>query len=46
MKILVLDATGGTGREVVREAGREGHAVAALVRSTERAQDLSGAHLV
>ncbi len=46
MKILVLDATGGTGREVVREAGREGHAVAALVRSPARAQDLSGAHLV
>jgi hypothetical protein len=24
MKVLVLDATGGTGREVVREAGRGG----------------------
>jgi uncharacterized protein YbjT (DUF2867 family) len=46
MKVLILGATGGTGREIVREAQAQGHAVAALVRSTERAQDLSGAHLV
>jgi putative NADH-flavin reductase len=46
MKVLVLGATGGTSREVVREAQARGHAVAALVRSPERAQDLSGAHLV
>jgi uncharacterized protein YbjT (DUF2867 family) len=46
MKILVLGATGGTGREIVREAGAKGHSVVALVRSKARAQDLAGADLV
>ena len=46
MKVLVLGATGGTGREIVREAQARELAVTALVRSLERAQDLSGAHLV
>jgi uncharacterized protein YbjT (DUF2867 family) len=46
MKILVLGATGGTGRHIVRAADAKGHAVVALVRSRERAQDLAGAQLV
>ena len=33
MKVLILGATGGTGREIVREAGAQGHSVVALVRS-------------
>jgi uncharacterized protein YbjT (DUF2867 family) len=27
MKFLLLGATGGTGREIVREAGSQGHSV-------------------
>src|SRR5262249_15264090 len=46
MKILVLGATGGTGREIVREALERGHSVVALVRSRERARDLAGAQIV
>jgi uncharacterized protein YbjT (DUF2867 family) len=46
MKVLVLGATGGTGREIVREAGAQGHSVVALVRSKAKAADLAGAELV
>lgn len=46
MKVLVLGATGGTGREIVREAQARGHSLTALVRSPERALALSGVHLV
>ncbi len=46
MKILVLGATGGTGRLIVREALGRGHVVLALVRSKESARDLSGAQLI
>jgi uncharacterized protein YbjT (DUF2867 family) len=46
MKVLVLGATGGTGREIVREAGAQGHSVVALVRSKAKAIDLAGAELV
>jgi uncharacterized protein YbjT (DUF2867 family) len=46
MKVLVLGATGGTGREIVREAGAQGHSVVALVRSKAKATDLAGAELV
>jgi putative NADH-flavin reductase len=45
-KILVLGATGGTGRLIVKEAIARGHAVTALVRSPEKAGDLNGAKLV
>lgn len=45
-KILVLGATGGTGRLIVKEAIARGHAVTALVRSAEKAGDLKGAKLV
>lgn len=45
MKVLVLGATGGTGRLIVREAAAKGHSVAALVRSKAKA-DLAGAELV
>jgi uncharacterized protein YbjT (DUF2867 family) len=41
MKVLVLGATGGTGRLIVRDAMAKGHSVVALVRSTARA-DLPG----
>ncbi len=44
--VLVLGATGGTGRLIVREALARGHKVTALVRSPEKAGDLGGAHLV
>jgi uncharacterized protein YbjT (DUF2867 family) len=38
MKVLVLGATGGTGKQIVTEARRQGHSVVVLVRSKERAQ--------
>lgn len=46
MKVLVLGATGGTGRHIVREARANGHMVVALVRSPARAQPLEGAELM
>ena len=46
MKVLLLGATGGTGREIVRRAVAEGHSVVALVRSILKANDLIGATLV
>jgi uncharacterized protein YbjT (DUF2867 family) len=46
MKVLVLGATGGTGREICRVAAANGHSVVALVRSVARAQNLAGATLV
>jgi uncharacterized protein YbjT (DUF2867 family) len=46
MKVLVLGATGGTGRAIVREAGAQGHSVVALVRSKAKATDLAVAELV
>ena len=45
-KILVLGATGGTGRLIVGEAVARGHAVTALVRSSEKAADLESARIV
>lgn len=45
-KILVLGATGGTGRLIVRQAVSRGHDVAALVRSPEKGRDLKGIRLV
>ena len=36
MKVLVLGATGGTGRLIVRDALAKGHSVVALVRSKAR----------
>jgi uncharacterized protein YbjT (DUF2867 family) len=44
--ILVLGATGGTGRHIVAQALAQGHAVTALVRSPDKARDLAGARLV
>ncbi|MGJ5176826.1 NAD(P)-dependent oxidoreductase [Bradyrhizobium oligotrophicum] len=44
--ILVLGATGGTGRLIVRDALARGHRVSALVRSPEKAGDLQGAQLI
>jgi uncharacterized protein YbjT (DUF2867 family) len=46
VKVLILGATGGTGREIVREAGAQGHTVVALVRSSAKAAGLAGAELV
>ncbi len=46
MRVLVLGATGGTGREIVRQARESGHSVVALVRSKAKAQGLAGADLV
>ncbi len=43
MKILVLGATGGTGRLIVRDALAEGHSVVALVRSEQSANEVPGA---
>ncbi|MDH6260421.1 SDR family oxidoreductase [Bradyrhizobium sp. BR13661] len=45
-KILVLGGTGGTGRQIVKQALARGHQVTALVRSPEKAGDLNGARLV
>lgn len=44
--VLVLGATGGTGKLIVSEALSQGHNVTALVRSPEKAGDLKGARLV
>lgn len=46
MKVLVLGATGGTGRLIVGEATAKGHSVVALVRSRANAPDLAGAQLI
>lgn len=45
-KILVLGATGGTGRLIVSRALRRGHQVTALVRSPEKASELKGTNLI
>ncbi|WP_049823599.1 NAD(P)-dependent oxidoreductase [Bradyrhizobium sp. WSM2254] len=45
-KVLVLGATGGTGRLIVSQALDRGHQVSALVRSPEKASKLNGARLV
>lgn len=45
-KLLVLGATGGTGRLIVNQAVARGYDVTALVRSAEKATDLKGAKLV
>ncbi len=45
-KILVVGATGGTGRLIVSDAVARGYDVAALVRSPEKGADLKGAKLI
>jgi uncharacterized protein YbjT (DUF2867 family) len=45
-KILVLGATGGTGRLIVSQAVARGYDVTVLVRSAEKARDLKGAKLI
>lgn len=45
-RILVLGATGGTGRLIIKQALSGGYDVAALVRSPERAGDLQGVELI
>jgi uncharacterized protein YbjT (DUF2867 family) len=46
MKVVVLGATGATGRLIVGKAVAKGHEVVALVRSREKAADLAGAEFV
>lgn len=46
MKVLVLGATGGTGRLIVRDALEKGHSVVALVRPKASAPDLPGADII
>jgi uncharacterized protein YbjT (DUF2867 family) len=46
VKILVVGATGGTGRLIVSQALALGYDVAALVRSPEKASNLTGARLI
>ncbi|MFC3323645.1 NAD(P)H-binding protein [Mesorhizobium cantuariense] len=45
-KILVLGATGGTGRLIVAQALAREYDVTVLVRSPEKASDLKGAKLI
>jgi len=45
-KILVLGATGGTERLIVKQALAKGYEMATLVRSPEKAADLKGTKLV
>jgi uncharacterized protein YbjT (DUF2867 family) len=45
-KILVLGATGGTGRSIVTQALARGYDVVALVRSADKASGLKGAKLI
>jgi uncharacterized protein YbjT (DUF2867 family) len=42
MRVLVLGATGGTGRRIVGQARAAGHDMVALVRSAARARELDG----
>jgi len=44
-KLLVFGATGPTGRHIVAEAQRRGHEVTALVRSPEKAMDMTGVRI-
>ena len=46
MKLLVLGATGGTGRLIVHDALEKGHSVVALIRSKASAPDLPGADII
>jgi uncharacterized protein YbjT (DUF2867 family) len=46
MKILVLGATGGTRRLIVRDALAKGYSVSALVRSKATAPDLAGVDVI
>jgi putative NADH-flavin reductase len=46
LKILVLGATGPTGRLIVRQALDRGHDVSAVARSPEKAKDLEPARLI
>ncbi|WP_152048628.1 NAD(P)-dependent oxidoreductase [Aureimonas psammosilenae] len=45
-KLLVLGATGGTGRHIVRQAVEQGYDVTVLARSAEKASKLNGATIV
>jgi len=45
-KILILGATGPTGRHIVRQAVARGYDVTVLVRSPEKAADLNGVGIV
>ncbi len=45
-KLLVLGASGGTGREVVRQALEQGHEVTALVRHPERLPAAEGVRVI
>ncbi|HEX9250310.1 MAG TPA: SDR family oxidoreductase [Gemmatimonadaceae bacterium] len=45
-KILVLGATGGTGRLIVSQALARGYDVSALVRSPDKGSDLKGAKVI
>ena len=45
-KILVLGATGATGRLIVSQAVARGYDVTVLVRSAEKASDITGAKLI
>jgi putative NADH-flavin reductase len=42
MKLVVLGATGGTGRELVRESLENGHSVTAFVRNAVRLREFQG----
>jgi putative NADH-flavin reductase len=46
LKVLILGATGGTGRLIVGQALERGQEVTALVRSPEKANGLEGAKLI
>ncbi len=45
MKLLIFGATGGTGRELVRQALNQGHSVTAFVRNPARIEDIQHENL-
>ena len=46
MKILIFGSTGGTGRELLKQALDSGHEVTAFARQPAKLNDISGANLL
>jgi uncharacterized protein YbjT (DUF2867 family) len=45
MKLVIFDATGGTGRQVVEQALEQGHSVTAFTRNRAKLNNVKHPHL-